>query len=49
MGGADFFEYIQSFKDIYNDKIVRNNDFYVKLNDIKETGFVYCSIVNIFR
>lgn len=41
MGGADFFEYIQSFKDIYNDKIVRNNDFYVKLNDIKETGFVY--------
>ena len=41
MGGADFFEYIQSFKDICNDKIVRNNDFYVKLNDIKETGFVY--------
>ena len=41
MGGADFFEYIQNFNNIYNDRILKNNDFYVKLNKIREIGFVY--------
>lgn len=41
MGGADFFEYIQNFNNIYNDRILKNNDFYAKLNKIREIGFVY--------